>query len=126
MKFSQYPDRFLQRPVSLAINNLPQEPSESDSKRLAWQVVSTGTGLQAAVLTQRALTAWWTRYVGVPDVGPPNPADRRINWSEAIIWAVAVGAVSALPNGVYIAMNGRLFDPFKCRKNREKRMFEEV
>jgi len=39
---------------------------------------------------------------------------------------VAVGAVSALPNGVYIAMNGRLFDPFKCRKNRDKRMFEEV
>ncbi len=39
---------------------------------------------------------------------------------------VAVGAVLALPNGVYIAMNGRIFDPFKCRKNREKRMFEEV
>ncbi len=39
---------------------------------------------------------------------------------------VAVGAVLALPDGVYIAMNGRIFDPFKCRKNREKRMFEEV
>lgn len=75
---------------------LPHEPSESDSKRLAWQVVSTGTGLLAAVLTQRALTALWTRYVGVPDVGPPNPADRRINWSEAIIWAVAVGVGGGL------------------------------
>jgi L-asparaginase len=38
---------------------------------------------------------------------------------------VAVGAVSALPDGVYIAMNGRIFDPFKCRKNRERGIFEE-
>jgi L-asparaginase len=36
-----------------------------------------------------------------------------------------VGAVSTLPVGVYIAMNGRIFNPFKCRKNRDKRMFEE-
>ena len=39
---------------------------------------------------------------------------------------VAVGAVSSLPDGVYIAMNGRIFNPFKCRKNRDKRMFEEM
>ena len=37
---------------------------------------------------------------------------------------VAVGAVSSLPNGVYIAMNGRIFNPFKCRKNRELGLFE--
>ena len=39
---------------------------------------------------------------------------------------VAVGAVSSLPNGVYIAMNGRIFDPFRCRKNRSRGIFEEV
>ena len=39
---------------------------------------------------------------------------------------VAVGAVSALPNGVYIAMNGRIFDPLRCRKNRDLGVFEEV
>jgi L-asparaginase len=39
---------------------------------------------------------------------------------------VAVGAVSALPDGVYIAMNGRIFDPFKCRKNRERGIFEDL
>jgi L-asparaginase len=38
---------------------------------------------------------------------------------------VAVGAVSSLSDGVYIAMNGRIFDPFKCRKNRERGLFEE-
>jgi L-asparaginase len=39
---------------------------------------------------------------------------------------VAVGAVLSLPNGVYIAMNGRIFDPLKCRKNRELGIFEEL
>ena len=39
---------------------------------------------------------------------------------------VAVGAVSSLPDGVYIAMNGILFDPFKCRKSRERGLFEPL
>lgn len=39
---------------------------------------------------------------------------------------VAVGAVSSLPHGVYLAMNGRIFDPRRTRKNREKHCFEEV
>jgi L-asparaginase len=57
--------------------------------------------------------------------GAMEPA--RFKSSDAVFnVGVAVGAVSALPNGVYIAMNGRIFDPFKCRKNREKRMFEEM
>ena len=38
---------------------------------------------------------------------------------------MAVGAVSCLPDGVYIAMNGRIFDPFKCRKNRARGTFED-
>ena len=39
---------------------------------------------------------------------------------------VAVGAVISLPDGVYIAMNGRIFDPLKARKNRERHMFEDL
>jgi L-asparaginase len=39
---------------------------------------------------------------------------------------VAVGAVSSLPDGVYIAMNGRIFDPFRCRKDRKLGLFVEV
>lgn len=38
---------------------------------------------------------------------------------------VAVGAVSSLPHGVYLAMNGRIFDPRRTRKNRDKHCFEE-
>ena len=38
----------------------------------------------------------------------------------------AVTAVQVLPPGVYIAMNGRIFNPHKVRKNIELNRFEEV
>ena len=38
----------------------------------------------------------------------------------------AVGAVQVLPPGVYIAMNGRIFQAGSVRKNREKGVFELV
>jgi L-asparaginase len=38
---------------------------------------------------------------------------------------MAVGAVTSLPPGVYLAMNGRLFDPRRTRKNWERQCFEE-
>lgn len=38
--------------------------------------------------------------------------------------AFAVAAVQTLANGVYIAMNGRIFRPDEVRKNREKAVFE--
>jgi L-asparaginase len=37
---------------------------------------------------------------------------------------VAIGALNSLPNGVYLAMNGRIFDPRRCHKNRARHMFE--
>jgi len=39
---------------------------------------------------------------------------------------VAIGALNVLPEGVYLAMNGRIFDPRRCRKNRSRHMFEDV
>ncbi len=38
----------------------------------------------------------------------------------------ALGAVQSLPPGVYIAMNGRIFDGARVRKNREAGRFEEI
>jgi L-asparaginase len=39
---------------------------------------------------------------------------------------VAIGAVQALPPGVYIAMNGQIFDPARVRKNRELKRFVPI
>lgn len=38
----------------------------------------------------------------------------------------AVGAAQSLPPGVYIFMNGRVFEAGRVRKNREKVLFEAV
>jgi len=38
----------------------------------------------------------------------------------------AVGAVQTLPPGVYIAMNGRIWDPKKVHKNVEANRFEAL
>ena len=38
----------------------------------------------------------------------------------------AVTAAQILPPGIYIAMNGRVFDPFSSRKNQKMKRFEEL
>jgi L-asparaginase len=55
--------------------------------------------------------------------GALNPA--RFTGSDAVFnIGCAVGAVQALSDGVWIAMNGRIWDPAKVRKNRDANRFE--
>jgi L-asparaginase len=55
--------------------------------------------------------------------GALNPA--RFRDSDAIFnIGCAVGALQALSNGAWIAMNGCIWDPGKVRKNRSKNCFE--
>ncbi|MCC7097325.1 MAG: asparaginase [Thermomonas sp.] len=57
--------------------------------------------------------------------GALNPA--RFEGSDAVFnIGCAVGAVQSLPAGVYIAMNGRIWDPGKVRKNVEANRFEPI
>jgi L-asparaginase len=66
----------------------------------------------------------------VPDktivlTGALNPA--RFRDSDAIFnIGCAVGAVQTLPPGVYIAMNGKAWDPTQVRKNRRENRFEPI
>ncbi|MEP3478049.1 MAG: asparaginase domain-containing protein [Fuerstiella sp.] len=39
---------------------------------------------------------------------------------------VAIGALLSLPAGIYIAMNGSIFDPSTARKNRDAQRFENA
>jgi L-asparaginase len=57
--------------------------------------------------------------------GSMQPARFR-NTDAAFNVGVAVGAVQCLPPGVYLAMNGRVFDPRRVRKNPERFAFEEL
>ncbi len=57
--------------------------------------------------------------------GALNPA--RFRDSDAIFnIGCAVGAVQALSPGVYIAMNGKVWDPTHVRKNRRENRFEPI
>jgi L-asparaginase len=57
--------------------------------------------------------------------GALNPA--RFQGSDAVFnIGCAVGAVQSLPDGVYIAMNGRNWNPAHVRKNRDANRFESV
>jgi len=38
----------------------------------------------------------------------------------------ALAAVQSMPQGVYICMNGRIFEPDRVRKNRERNCFEAI
>jgi L-asparaginase len=66
--------------------------------------------------------------IGIPDkvivlTGALNPA--RFQGSDAVFnIGCAVGAVQTLPNGIYITMNGRIWDPLRVRKNVEANRFE--
>ena len=57
--------------------------------------------------------------------GSMSPA--RFKSSDALFnIACAVTAVQTLRDGVYIAMNGKIFTPDKIRKNVPKSIFEEI
>lgn len=57
--------------------------------------------------------------------GALNPA--LFKGSDAVFnIGCAVGAVQTLPDGVYIAMNGRIWNPREVRKNRDANRFESA
>jgi L-asparaginase len=54
-------------------------------------------------------------------------APARFKWSEAEFnVGMAFAALQTLPPGVWIAMNGRIFEGDRVRKNRERNRFEEA
>ena len=67
---------------------------------------------------------------GIPErtivlTGSMQPA--RFRFTDAIYnIASAITAVQLLPAGVWIAMNGQIFDPQKSRKNIELNRFENI
>jgi L-asparaginase len=57
--------------------------------------------------------------------GSMQPARFR-NTDAVFNVGFALGVVQVLPPGVYLAINGRVFDAAHVRKNRERQRFEEA
>jgi L-asparaginase len=80
-------------------------------------------GTDTMVETARALAGVAGKVIVL--TGALNPA--LFKGSDAVFnIGCAVGAVQALPDGVYIAMNGRVWDPSRVRKNRDANRFEAL
>ena len=78
-------------------------------------------GTDSMVETAKVLAAITDKTIVL--TGALNPA--RFEGSDAEFnIGCAVGAVQSLPAGVYIAMNGRIWDPGSVRKNVEANRFE--
>lgn len=78
-------------------------------------------GTDSMVETARVLASIAGKTIVL--TGALNPARFRGSDAEFNI-GTAVGAVQSLPPGVYIAMNGRVWDPEKVRKNADANRFE--
>ncbi len=80
-------------------------------------------GTDTMVETARALTGIAGKVIVL--TGALNPA--RFQGSDAVFnIGCAVGAVQSLAEGVWIAMNGRVWAPSRVRKNREANRFEAL
>ncbi len=104
--------------------------TESD-RNLIFQVVSEAPekhilithGTDSMVETAQVLKAVSDKVVVL--TGALNPA--RFQGSDAVFnIGTAVAAVQMLDPGVYIAMNGRVFDADNVRKNPDANCFEEI
>jgi len=80
-------------------------------------------GTDTMIETARALADLEGRTIVL--TGALNPA--RFRDSDAVFnIGCAVGAVQSLPPGVYIAMNGKVWEPDKVRKNVDANRFESL
>jgi len=80
-------------------------------------------GTDSMIATARALANIADKTIVL--TGALSPA--RFHGSDAQFnIGTAVGAVQTLPAGVHIAMNGRIWDPLKARKNVQANRFEAI
>ncbi len=86
-----------------------------------WRHVLVTHGTDTMVATARALAGIAGKTIVL--TGALNPA--RFQGSDAVFnIGCAVGAVQSLGEGVWIAMNGHVWDPAHVRKNRAANRFE--
>jgi L-asparaginase len=113
----------LMRKDSLHMDDTDRELIRSTILAQTHRHVLVTHGTDTMVETARVLA-------GIPGktivlTGALNPA--RFQGSDAVFnIGCAVGSIQALPDGVYITMNGRVWDPTRVRKNVQANRFEAL
>jgi hypothetical protein len=63
--------------------------AQRPAKKVAWKALEFGIGMAAALVTRKALRVGWTSVTNTS--APPDPSDRKVPISDALIWMVAAG-----------------------------------
>ncbi len=111
------------RKDSLHINAEDRELLRATIAAQSAQHVLVTHGTDSMVETAKVLASIENKTIVL--TGALNPARFRGSDAEFNI-GTAVGAVQSLPAGVYIAMNGRIWDPAKVKKNVAANRFEPI
>ena len=109
------------RKDSLHIDGADRELMRATIAAQAARHVLVTHGTDTMVDTAKVLAAVAGKTIVL--TGALNPAGFRGSDAEFNI-GTGVGAVQSLPPGVYIAMNGRVWDPARVRKNVAANRFE--
>jgi L-asparaginase len=102
--------------------------SDEDRLTIRAEIAASGAGHVLITHGTDSMVKTALLLADIPDktmvlTGALNPA--RFRDSDAVFnIGCAVGALQALQPGVWIAMNGCIWDPRKVRKNRQKNRFE--
>ena len=59
-----------------------------------WKLVGPASGILATAVASRVTKKVWVTATGSPP--PDNPEDPDVAWKEAVVWALASGAVIGL------------------------------
>lgn len=113
----------LMRKDSLDLDDADRAAIREAVQRAAAQRVLVTHGTDTMIDTARSLAGVAGKTVVL--TGALKPA--RFRDTDAVFnVAAAFVAAQILPPGVWIVMNGRVFDPLRVRKNREANRFESV
>ena len=116
--------RSLLRKDSLDLTDADRDFISNEIERETTRKILITHGTDTMLATALALQARAIEKTVVL-TGAMLPATQR--GSDAVFnIGYAVGVLSVLPAGVYVAMNGQVFDPQYSRKNRANNCFEAV
>ena len=119
----EYEIESILRKDSLDMNEQDRQMIRGHVQNEPARLIVVTHGTDTMVETGRAL-------LGIPEktivlTGSMQPA-RFLGTDAFFNIGAAIGAVQSLPAGVYIVMNGRVFDPRRTRKNAAEHRFEEL
>jgi hypothetical protein len=67
---------------------------KQNDDQLKWTLLAGGTAALAAMLARKGLERGWRRWAGGDP--PENPADPRVTWGNALLWAGASATAMAI------------------------------